>query len=82
MRRMSPTQNNTKGKGNELHERRKGVQLGLPPHSMLNSLLPFLALLIVALIFNVIPMEETLKRVGYIVIGVVAVILLLKFLPL
>ena len=41
--------------------------------------MPFVVLLIVALIFNYIPMDGTLKRIGYIIIGVVAIIMLLKF---
>ena len=39
---------------------------------------PFIVLLIVALIFNYIPMDGKLKQIGYIVIGVVALVMLLK----
>jgi uncharacterized membrane protein YuzA (DUF378 family) len=45
---------------------------------MLKPLLPFLGLLIVAIIFGYIPMEQTMKKIGYLIIGVVAVYLLLK----
>lgn len=45
----------------------------------MGAITPFIVLLIVALIFNYIPMEAGLKRIGYIVIGVIAIILLLKF---
>lgn len=46
---------------------------------MLSALTPFLILLVVALVFQLIPMEPTLKRVGYIVIAIVALILILRF---
>jgi len=49
---------------------------------MLAPLMPFLVLLVIALIFGVIPMEATLKRVGYILIGIAAIYLLLQFLHL
>jgi len=45
----------------------------------MSAIMPFVVLLIVALIFNYIPMDGTLKRIGYIIIGVVAIIMLLKF---
>ena len=45
----------------------------------MGAITPFIVLLIVALIFNYIPMEGNLKRIGYIVIGVVAIVMLLKF---
>jgi len=45
----------------------------------MGAITPFLVLLIIALIFNFIPMDGQLKRIGYIIIGVVAIILLLKF---
>lgn len=45
----------------------------------MGAITPFVVLLIVALIFNYIPMEAQLKRIGYIVIGVIALILLLRF---
>lgn len=45
----------------------------------MGALTPFIVLLIVALIFNYIPMDGQLKRIGYIIIGVIAIVLLLKF---
>ena len=45
----------------------------------MGAITPFIVLLIVALIFNFIPMDGQLKRIGYIIIGVVAIIMLLKF---
>lgn len=44
----------------------------------MGAIAPFIALLIVALIFNYIPMDGKLKQVGYIIIGIVAIVLLLK----
>lgn len=49
---------------------------------MVSSLSPFIILLIVGLIVNYIPMEETLKRICFIVIGVIVLILLLQFVHL
>lgn len=45
----------------------------------MGALSPFIVLLIVALIFNYIPMDGKLKRIGYIIIGIVAIVLLLRF---
>ncbi len=45
----------------------------------MGALTPFIVLLIVALIFNYIPMDAQLKRIGYIIIGIIAIVLLLKF---
>jgi hypothetical protein len=45
----------------------------------MGAIAPFVVLLIVALIFNYIPMEARLKQIGYIVIGIVAIVLLLRF---
>ncbi len=45
----------------------------------MGALTPFIVLLIVALIFNYIPMDGKLKRIGYIIIGIIAIIMLLKF---
>lgn len=45
----------------------------------MGAITPFIVLLIVGLIFNYIPMDARLKQIGYIVIGVVALILLLRF---
>jgi len=39
---------------------------------------PFIVLLIVAIIFNYIPMEGQLKRLGNIIIGIVAIVMLLR----
>jgi len=44
----------------------------------MGAITPFIVLLIVALIFNYIPMDGKLKQIGYIVIGVVALVMLLK----
>ncbi|HLD71645.1 MAG TPA: hypothetical protein VI873_03465 [Candidatus Peribacteraceae bacterium] len=56
--------------------------LDLPPSFPLlpmGAITPFVVLLIVALIFNYIPMDGKLKHIGYIVIGIVAILLLLRF---
>ncbi|UPA22357.1 hypothetical protein K8942_04890 [Candidatus Peribacteria bacterium] len=45
----------------------------------MGAIAPFIVLLIVALIFNYIPMDAKLKRIGYIVIGVIALVMLLRF---
>lgn len=45
----------------------------------MGALTPFIVLLIVALIFNYTPMDGGLKRIGYIVIGIIAIVLLLRF---
>ncbi|MDD5055702.1 MAG: hypothetical protein PHZ00_05555 [Candidatus Peribacteraceae bacterium] len=45
----------------------------------MNAISPFIVLLVVALIFNFIPMDGQLKRIGYIIIGIVAVVMLLRF---
>ena len=45
----------------------------------MGALAPFIVLLIVALIFNFIPMDGRLKQIGYIVIGIIALVLLLRF---
>lgn len=44
----------------------------------MGSVTPFLVLLIVALIFNYIPMDGKLKQIGYIIIGVIAIVMLLR----
>jgi Na+/phosphate symporter len=44
----------------------------------MGAITPFIVLLIVALIFNYIPMDGKLKQIGYIIIGIVAIVLLLK----
>lgn len=45
----------------------------------MGALTPFIVLLIIALIFQYIPMEGQLKRIGYIIIGIIAIVLLLRF---
>ena len=45
----------------------------------MSAITPFLVLLIIAVIFNYIPMDGQLKRIGYIIIGIVAIFMLLKF---
>ncbi len=49
------------------------------PLLLMGAITPFIVLLIVAVIFNYIPMDGKLKRIGYIIIGVVAIYLLLRF---
>lgn len=44
----------------------------------MGAITPFIALLIIALIFNYIPMDGQLKRIGYFIIGIVAIVMLLK----
>lgn len=44
----------------------------------MGAITPFIVLLVVALIFSYIPMEGNLKRIGYIIIGIVAIFMLLK----
>lgn len=45
----------------------------------MGALTPFIVLLLVALVFQYIPMESQLKRIGYIIIGIIAIVLLLRF---
>lgn len=45
----------------------------------MGALTPFIVLLVVALIFNFIPMDGQIKRIGYIIIGIIAIVLLLRF---
>ncbi len=40
---------------------------------------PFIVLLIVGIIFNYIPMDGRLKQVGNLIIGIVAIVMLLRF---
>lgn len=44
----------------------------------MGAVTPFIILLIVALIFNYIPMDGKIKRIGYIIIGIIAIVMLLK----
>ena len=53
------------------------IDLPFPPLSM-GVIAPFIVLLIVALVFNYIPMEGQLKRIGYIIIGIIAIVMLLR----
>jgi len=46
----------------------------------MGELTPFIVLLVVGLIFNFIPMDARFKQIGYIVIGVVALVLLVRLL--
>ena len=43
------------------------------------AIAPFVILLIVALIFSYIPMDGKLKQIGYVIIGIVAIVMLLRF---
>ena len=45
----------------------------------MGALTPFIVLLIIALIFSYIPMEGKLKQIGYIIIGIIAIVLLRRF---
>ncbi len=60
-----------------LSERLRGVFL-LP--FLMGAITPFLVLLVIALIFNFIPMDGKLKQIGYIIIGIIALVMLLKLL--
>lgn|GEM_PF-1497166 len=50
----------------------------LIPQLPMGAIPPFIVLLIVAIIFNYIPMEGQLKRLGNIIIGIVAIVMLLR----
>lgn len=50
----------------------------LPPFRM-NAIAPFVILLIVGLVFNYIPMDGRLKQAGNLIIGIVAIVMLLRF---
>lgn len=41
--------------------------------------MPFLILLVVALIFKAVPMDGAIKKIGNIIVGVAAIFLLLKY---
>ena len=45
----------------------------------MDSITPFIVLLVIALIFSYMPMDAKLKQIGYIIIGVVAIFMLLRF---
>ncbi|HRH93404.1 MAG TPA: hypothetical protein PKV72_02635 [Candidatus Peribacteria bacterium] len=45
----------------------------------MGAITPFIVLLIVGLIFNYIPMDGGLKRIGNIIIGIIAIVMLLRF---
>ncbi len=59
--------------------RRLIVQTLHPFLFFMGAITPFVVLLLVALIFNYIPMDGQLKRIGYILIGIIALVLLLRF---
>lgn len=40
---------------------------------------PFIVLLIIGVIFTYIPMDGMLKRIGYFIIGIAAIVMLLRF---
>ncbi len=44
----------------------------------MGAIAPFIILLIIGLIFSYIPMDGRIKHIGYIVIGIVAVVMLLR----
>jgi hypothetical protein len=44
----------------------------------MGAIAPFVVLLIVGLIFNYIPMDGKLKQIGYIIIGIIALVMLLR----
>lgn len=46
----------------------------------MGELTPFIVLLVVGLIFNFIPMDARFKQIGYIVIGIVALVMLVRML--
>jgi len=57
---------------------RHRCRLLIPPHFPMGAITPFIVLLIVALIFNYIPMDGQLKKIGNIIIGIVAIVMLLR----
>jgi uncharacterized membrane protein YuzA (DUF378 family) len=48
----------------------------------MGALSPFIVLLIIAFVFNYIPMDSQLKRIGNIIIGIAAIVMLLRFVGL
>ncbi len=44
----------------------------------MGAIAPFIVLLIVGLVFNYIPMDGKLKQVGNLIIGILAIVLLLR----
>ncbi len=44
----------------------------------MGAITPFIILLIIGIVFSYIPMEGQLKRIGYIIIGIIAIVMLLK----
>ncbi len=48
------------------------------PSSLMGAIAPFIVLLIIGLIFNYIPMDGKLKQIGYIIIGIIALVMLLR----
>lgn len=45
----------------------------------MGAISPFIVLLIIGIIFSYIPMDGQLKRIGYIIIGITAIFMLLRF---
>jgi hypothetical protein len=48
----------------------------------MNAIVPFVVLLIVGVVFNYIPMDGRLKQAGNVIIGIVAIVMLLRFVGL
>jgi hypothetical protein len=46
---------------------------------MLSALLPFLVLLVVAIIISYIPMDGTIRKVIYLIVGIIALLMVLQF---
>jgi len=53
-------------------------RLKLLPLLSMGAIAPFVVLLIIGLIFNYIPMDGKLKQIGYIIIGIIALVMLLR----
>lgn len=49
------------------------------PFFLMGAISPFIVLLIIGIIFSYIPMDGQLKRIGYIIIGITAIFMLLRF---
>ncbi len=46
---------------------------------MLAALLPFLVVLVIAIIVSFIPMDGTIRKVIYLIIGVIVLVMVLQF---
>ena len=55
------------------------VIAGVFPPFPMGALMPFIILLLVGLVFSAIPMDGRIKQIGYVVIGIVALLMLLRF---